>query len=88
MRIEHLLENVIANIVMLLAYLKRSGATLAVKQAKADEVKKKAKIIKKKRAIGSIQVVKTDKEMILASILPGSNTGAINASDTITILPL
>ena len=44
-RIEHLLENVIADIVMLLAYLKRPGATLAVKQAKADEVNKKAKVI-------------------------------------------
>ena len=39
-RIEHLLENVIINIVMLLAYLKRPGATLAVKQAKTDEVNK------------------------------------------------
>ena len=36
-----------------------------------------AKIIQKKRSVGSIQVIKTDSKMILASILPGSNTDAI-----------
>lgn len=47
----------------------------------------KANMIQKKRAIGSIQVVETNNEMILANILPGSNTSAINAGGTITILP-
>ena len=47
----------------------------------------KANMIQKKRAIGSIQVVKTDNDMILANVLPGSNTSAINAGGTVTILP-
>ena len=45
-----------------------------------------AKIIQKKRSVGSIQVIKSDSKMILASILPGSNTNAITAGATISIL--
>ena len=44
------------------------------------------KMIQKKRSIGSIQVIKTDSEMILANILPGANTNAINSGGTVTIL--
>ncbi len=45
MRIEHLLENIIADIVMLLAHLKCPGATLAVNHTKPDEVDEKTQVI-------------------------------------------
>ena len=47
---------------------------------------KQAKMIQKKRSVGTIQVIKTDNEMILASILPGANTNALTAGATISIL--
>ena len=45
-----------------------------------------AKMIQKKRSVGTIQVIKTDNKMILASILPGSNTNALTTGATISIL--
>lgn len=45
-----------------------------------------AKMIQKKRSVGTIQIIKTDSKMILASILPGANTNAITAGSTISIL--
>ena len=45
-----------------------------------------AKMIQKRRSVGSIQVIKTDSKMILASILPGANTNALTAGATISIL--
>ena len=45
MRIEHLLEHVIADIVMLFANLKCSCPTLAVEHAKTNEVDQKAQVI-------------------------------------------